>query len=131
MLKIVKPVLDKLDSFLAPVKPVVLALGKEVPVYSDISKRFGGDPKTWLDLISDYSDDPDVDQQVEDAKKVVAILKDLISLSNRAQSLANSAGIIQFGSYRFRPAWIFARRRSRHTRSAQQRHAHGRICEVV
>ena len=97
--KVIGPILDKVNSFLAPIRPIAGFLGQEVPVYSDISQLVGSGPKTWLDAIATFSDDPNVQQSIDSIKKMIQILNDLDGLLQHAQALANDNVGINFGDY--------------------------------
>ena len=97
--KIVQPIVRDINSFLAPIRPVVKALGETVPVLS----RFSGGRVTWIDLLGRFSDDPDAQQQVDNIKKLIEIFNALDSLVQKANALSSSTTLINFGYYEFNP----------------------------
>ena len=104
--KIVKPIVDQVNEFLAPIKSTILALDSDVPVLSDLSKKAGAGRLSWIDAIAAYSDDPDVATVVAAMHKVTDIVKKLSALADQANSIANAAtaGIV-FGDYIFSPTF--------------------------
>ena len=78
---------------------MVKALGETVPVLS----RFSGGRLTWIDLLGQFSDDPDAQQQVDNIKKLIEIFNALDSLVQKANALSSSTTLINFGSYEFNP----------------------------
>ncbi len=102
--KIVKPIVDKVNDLIAPVRPAILALDQEVPMLSKLVSKAGGGRVTWLDAIQAYSDDPDIDNVVAAMRKVVDLVKGLNALSSRVNTLSTSAQIV-FGDYIFSPVF--------------------------
>ncbi len=102
--KIIKPILDEVNSFLAPIKPVILALGQELPVVSQLSSRAGAGRRTWIDAVALYSDQDEVNEIVSAMRELIGVLRDLDKLIRRAKSLADAAtAAIYFGDYAFSP----------------------------
>ncbi len=101
--KIVQPIVDEVNSFLGPIKPVITALNQEVPVLSQLSQRAGSGRVTWIDAVAIYSDDPDVDQTVAAMHQIADLVQALSSLSSQAAALASSTANIVFGDYHFWP----------------------------
>jgi hypothetical protein len=97
LVKIVKPILDKVNTFLAPIRPVLIALDQDVPVLS----RIAGHRITWLDAIRLYDDEPDAQKNIDNAKEAISILRALSDLVAKADTLASSLGVVHFGDYHF------------------------------
>ncbi len=104
--KVVKPIVDQVNEYLAPIKPAITALDAEVPVLSALSKRAGKGRLTWIDAIAKFSNDPAVQETVDAMKKVVEVVKSLMSIASAAQAIANAtSNLIAFGDYNFHPTF--------------------------
>ncbi len=99
--KIVQPIVDTVDDYIAPFKPSLLALDDEVPIISALRKRAGGDRLTWIEAIAEF--DEDLRPVAEVMQKVIDIIKTLDQLSATAKSFINNNRIITFGDYIFNP----------------------------
>ncbi len=93
--KIIDPILNEIDTVLAPVKPLLDFLNSPVPVLSSFTSLLGQPPLTWAGLASAFG------YGSSTLTTAISVLDELADLADEAQSLAADGTLINFGTFTF------------------------------
>jgi Ca2+-binding RTX toxin-like protein len=88
----VGPILKEIEKAVAPLRPILDFLGSEVPVLSQLSRKFGGGKITFADIAGTLG---------EGLGKVLKTIGDILRLADTAKSFFDPNGGISLGSFKF------------------------------
>jgi Ca2+-binding RTX toxin-like protein len=93
--KLIGPVVDQLDDWIEPIKPILDFLNTEIPVISDVSQFLGGAPVTVISLISGA-----LGEGGDTVQKTFDILNAIVGIVSATSGFGDDIAI-NFGDFNF------------------------------
>ena len=98
--KLVGPVINDVDSVLAPIKPILDFLAGDVPGISKITEFAGLGPVTWTDMLEAIAAYAGVDVNFPAFNSAIHVLDEVAGFASDITQLSTSGGI-DFGNFSF------------------------------